>query len=176
MKPKASRGFEERIFIYYFLLFCSFQLFPKITCVGIFFNCLKCHMSCQGLYMLVTWSYRAQEKLSVGRGAINLGTQRACGFGVSSCTPTPMPPAVPPTPPAASPWDAGGGEPNPCSVRCSPPCYPLFCRFRGKQIFCKYTFHKHYFFKLVHWTVKHFQTHPGSAFSLITHLCWPPLC
>lgn len=77
----------ERIFTC-FLLFHNFQVsfFPsKIVCAIKLKkkknNCLKCQMSCQELYMLVTWSHRVLGKLPVGRGAINLGTQEAWGLG-----------------------------------------------------------------------------------------------
>lgn len=88
-------------------------------------------------------------------------------------------PALPavPFPLAAQTLRCWRGEPNcsSCSSYCSPLPYPLFCRFRGKQIFCKYTFHMHYLKKKkVHSTVKYFQAH--SAFCSPSRQPWTSLC
>lgn len=44
----------------------------------------------------------------------------------------------------SAPEMLGWEDPNTLSLHCSLPCYPLFCRFHGKQIFCKYTFYVHF--------------------------------
>lgn len=95
------------------------------------------------LHMLVTWSYRAQRKLSVGKGVVNQGAQRLAGLASLSA---PLSRLVAPFLPCL----VGLGRSLTQSLHCLSPHFPLFCRFRGKPIFCKYSFHKNYFLKIFH--------------------------